>query len=196
MIHTVQLDQVAPQPWRNGGGSTRELLTWPAGTDWHCRISVARIEQDGPFSAYPGVERWFTVLQGSGVMLRFGDRDTVLTAASEPLRFEGSNAPACCLLDGATQDLNLMVRGDAGSGSMRVIRSGHDWTSSATLRAVFAAETVTLQIDGGDCMQLSAGTLAFAERAQQQRWSMRSPRAQVRAWWLQFTAHAEAGTQN
>ena len=42
-----------PQPWRNGGGRTRELLVWPAGdglggtTDWQLRVSVADITKNG-----------------------------------------------------------------------------------------------------------------------------------------------------
>ena len=33
---------VAPQAWRNGGGSTRELLAWPAGADWRLRAQPGR----------------------------------------------------------------------------------------------------------------------------------------------------------
>jgi environmental stress-induced protein Ves len=36
------------------------------------RISVAEITRDGPFSAFAGVQRWFAVLEGAGVMLRAG----------------------------------------------------------------------------------------------------------------------------
>ncbi|MFG5407966.1 HutD family protein [Piscinibacter sakaiensis] len=39
------------QPWRNGGGHTRELWTWPADGPWQARLSVADIAADGPFSA-------------------------------------------------------------------------------------------------------------------------------------------------
>ena len=41
----VRLDEIAPQPWRNGAGQTRELLRYPAddSVPWQCRISVADI---------------------------------------------------------------------------------------------------------------------------------------------------------
>ncbi len=45
----VDATTVAPQPWRNGGGQTRELLAWPTGADWKLRISRADIESDGRF---------------------------------------------------------------------------------------------------------------------------------------------------
>jgi environmental stress-induced protein Ves len=61
------------QTWRNGGGSTRELLAWPEAGAWQLRISVAEITRDGPFSAFAGVQRWFAVLRGDGVRLRLGE---------------------------------------------------------------------------------------------------------------------------
>ena len=145
-MHTVSLAQVAAQPWRNGGGVTQELLAWPvegAGSDWQLRISVARIESDGPFSAFPGIERWFAVLQGEGVVLHFANRRLMLGAGSEPVRFEGAAAPGCDLLDGPTQDLNLMVRSDAGRGAMLLARGGDEWLSSARLRAVVTLVAAT-----------------------------------------------------
>ena len=60
---------LTPQPWKNGGGKTRELLAWPHPSDWILRLSVADIEADGPFSSFPGVQRWFAVLRGNGVRL-------------------------------------------------------------------------------------------------------------------------------
>ena len=57
------------QPWKNGGGLMRELHFWPAGEGWMARVGVADIAADGPFSFFPGVQRWFTVLKGGGVEL-------------------------------------------------------------------------------------------------------------------------------
>lgn len=121
----VHLKEVAPQPWRNGGGQTRELLAWPPGGDWSLRISLADIGSDGPFSAYPGITRWFTVVQGQGVELRFGEQTVTLGAGSGPVRFDGAAAPGCTLIDGPTRDLNLMLRGS--DGVMLPARPGQPW---------------------------------------------------------------------
>ena len=191
-MHTVSLADVAEKPWRNGGGVTQELLTWPpevAASDWQLRISVARIGRNGPFSAYPGFERWFAVLQGEGVVLRFANRRLMLGAGGEPVRFEGAAAPNCDLLDGPTQDLNLMARSDAGRGAMRLAHAGEEWLSTARLRAVYTAEPATLQVDGSDAATLPAGTLAWCDGAGQQRWRLKpgqTPALPARAWWLQF----------
>lgn len=111
----VETDRVSPQPWANGGGLTRELLREGGGHDWTLRLSVADIDRDGPFSALPGVVRWFAVLEGAGVALAFADGERVLRAGDPPLRFDGADAPGCRLLAGPTRDLNLMLRGIAGA---------------------------------------------------------------------------------
>jgi environmental stress-induced protein Ves len=104
------LDAIAPVPWRNGGGLTRELLAWPSQRDWTVRMSVAEVAASGPFSSFPGVHRWFAVLSGNGVKLRVADASHDLTVRSAPLEFAGAAATHCELLDGPTRDFNLMVR--------------------------------------------------------------------------------------
>jgi environmental stress-induced protein Ves len=59
--------------WRNGGGETREIISWPPGqADFDWRASIATVAQDGPFSAFPGIDRSITLLSGEGVQLSDG----------------------------------------------------------------------------------------------------------------------------
>lgn len=109
-MNIVRLADCPEQPWRNGGGRTRELLAWPSGTDWQVRVSVATVEADGPFSPYPGIDRWFAVLGGAGVVLSLPRGEVTLRPHSAAVAFAGEAAPACRLIDGTTQDLNLMLR--------------------------------------------------------------------------------------
>jgi environmental stress-induced protein Ves len=111
----VDAADIVPTPWRNGGGQTRELLRWPAEADWRLRLSLADIAADGPFSPFPGVTRWFVVLQGAGVALRFAEGERRLQPGHAPLRFDGAAAPDCRLLNGPTRDLNLMLNGLDGA---------------------------------------------------------------------------------
>lgn len=112
----IEADRIAATPWRNGGGSTRELFCWPAGEDWRLRVSLADIAQDGPFSAFPGVQRHFAVLEGGGVRLHFGAAGArLLRVGDAPLAFDGVLAPGCTLVEGPTRDLNLMLRGVTGA---------------------------------------------------------------------------------
>jgi len=48
----IALPNTQPSPWKNGGGTTRELLAWPDPQDWTLRLSVAQVEADGPFSRF------------------------------------------------------------------------------------------------------------------------------------------------
>ncbi len=96
--------------WRNGLGWTREILRLPAqGDDWALRLSVAEIEQDAAFSAFPGVERELVLLQGNGVRLRFDDgRVAEVLPPHGRVRFAGEETLHGELVDGTTHDFNLM----------------------------------------------------------------------------------------
>lgn len=61
-------------PWKNGAGTTTELVLHPAGGaefDW--RLSVAEVERDCDFSRFPGVDRSILVLSGGGFALLVDD---------------------------------------------------------------------------------------------------------------------------
>lgn len=129
-------DAVAPTPWKNGGGRTRTLLALPAEDDWQLRISMADVEQDGPFSPYPGVERWLALVDGDGMRLEFGNRAVELTPRDPPLAFDGTDAPYGRLLQGATRDLNLMNRG--GEATMQAALPGVAWRSGLRACGLFS----------------------------------------------------------
>jgi len=97
--------------WRNGLGWTREILRLPVEGEWQLRLSIAEIEQDAAFSAFPGVERELVLLHGEGLRLRFADgRCETLLPPHQRLRFAGEDELTGELVDGATQDFNLMWR--------------------------------------------------------------------------------------
>jgi uncharacterized protein len=125
----VRLADCAHVPWRNGGGRTRELLAWPTAAGWQVRVSVAEIETDGPFSPYAGVDRWFAVLEGAGVVLTLPTGDSLMRTGDAPLAFPGEAAPGCRLIDGPTRDLNLMVRRGARGAWRGVFSDGTLWWS-------------------------------------------------------------------
>ena len=71
-MQCFDLNEIAPRPWKNGGGSTREIACWPQGADMDSfgwRVSIATIAQAGPFSAFPGINRQIMLLAGDGVQL-------------------------------------------------------------------------------------------------------------------------------
>ena len=132
----ITLAGTPPQPWRNGGGSTRELLAWPSAQDWQLRLSVADIEADGPFSVFDGVQRWFAVLQGAGVLLTIDGQPQWQRPADTPLQFAGAARTDCRLLDGPTRDLNLMLRGCPGG--LLAAQPGQAWQPPGNACGLFS----------------------------------------------------------
>jgi uncharacterized protein len=98
-------------PWKNGGGTTREILRVPPEpTPFDWRLSVATIDAAGPFSAFDGYHRTLVLLSGAGVELDFGPHGrSRLTSVGQLVEFDGDWPTQCALVDGRSQDLNLMV---------------------------------------------------------------------------------------
>jgi environmental stress-induced protein Ves len=155
---------VTPQPWRNGGGQTRELLLWPENTSaWRLRISLASVTRSGPFSLYPGVQRWFSVVEGNGVALRVGGNEYRLNVASAPFQFSGDTPVHCDLVDGSTSDLNLMASG--GVGKMQHAVAGDVWNCDSSQGGLFTRTRGTLTGSHDAAHDLSPLTLFWVDNA-------------------------------
>ncbi|MCL1498717.1 HutD/Ves family protein [Xanthomonas nasturtii] len=158
----IPANEYRRERWRNQLGWTREILRLGDADGWSLRLSIAEIEHDALFSAFPGIDRELVLLQGNGMRLRFGggngnagsgpaggERDVTdvsvyasnstsnanlddsadahsdadISVASggriaellppyQRVRFAGEDAVHATLLDGPTQDFNLMWRRD------------------------------------------------------------------------------------
>lgn len=119
--HPFSLNELAVSRWRNGGGETREIVSWPLNTpEFAWRASIATIAADGPFSAFPGINRSITLLSGEGVHLSDnGQINHSLNTIGAPFPFSGDLALNARLLGGTTMDFNLMTR--RGVCSSRVV---------------------------------------------------------------------------
>ena len=117
-LQLIPAHEYRRERWRNGSGWTREILRSPSsGTDtgdaWDWRMSIAEIEQDGPFSIFPDIERELILVHGNGLRLRFDDDDVhVIEPPHGRLRFAGERIAFGELIDGPTHDFNLMWRRD------------------------------------------------------------------------------------
>lgn len=157
----IALANCPASPWKNGGGTTRELIAWPSPGDWRWRISVADIDRDGPFSQFEDVHRWFAVLSGAGVNLHINGRAHALTAQSDPIGFDGRANTSCTLPAGPTQDINLMTR-DALKTNMRRFRGQRNAKFAAsTVVAIYAINDAVITPEEGDVVTISAATMAW-----------------------------------
>ena len=131
----IALADAAPQPWRNGGGVTRELLAWPSAAAWRVRISVADISAPGPFSSF----RRAALVRRARRRRRGACRSwPAIAARPGAIRHWSSTVPRrpdAALLGGPTRDLNLMLRGGA-RGRMERAEHGVAWSAPRALARV------------------------------------------------------------
>jgi environmental stress-induced protein Ves len=129
-------------PWKNGGGHTTEIATFPAGSDFASfvwRVSIADVLQDGPFSPFTDVDRTLVLLAGGGMRLTGECGPIELRTAFEPIVFSGDASLQCSLLAGPVRDFNLMVRRGKARGTVVVCRDGNGQLASADTYICHAA---------------------------------------------------------
>ncbi len=127
-VHRFRRADLVAQPWKNGGGLTREIAGWPRGsgvTDFDWRVSIAHIASSGPFSAFLGVDRVITLLEGAGVALQSVDGSVShrLDQPLQPFAFAGEMPLQADLLGPDCHDFNVMTRRSACSASVQVLSS-------------------------------------------------------------------------
>lgn len=134
-------------PWKNGGGSTREIVCRPAGVaDFDWRVSLATIAADGPFSRFDGVDRVIVLLSGGGVLLQGEGATHRLDVPLQPHAFAGEAPLHAVLLGAVSEDFNVMCRRDALRPCVRVLSSATDLP--ATARGLLYVARGRWQVDG------------------------------------------------
>jgi environmental stress-induced protein Ves len=188
----VRADEIEPVPWRNGGGVTRELLAWPDARDWTVRVSVADITASGPFSEFPGVERWFAVLAGGAVRLATaGMAARQLDASQAALhQFAGDSPTYCTPLGPATRDCNIMLRRARGRLEQRPLAQCAELESRADAVGLFAADPASVAQGGGEPWLLPAVTLAWWNNPRRATLRLRIAAPARRGWWIEVATHA------
>ena len=110
MIQIFSTDTLPVSRWRNGGGETREIISYPPGkTEFDWRISIATIASDGDFSVFPGIDRIITLLDGEVALYRDGQLHQQLQV-NTPYAFAGEEAISARLTAGTSHDFNIMAR--------------------------------------------------------------------------------------
>ena len=98
-------------PWRNGLGSTIEVLKHQPGDSFQWRLSMADVTEDGAFSDFSGYDRCLILINGAGVTLTDNKKQTwVLKSQLDTAHFKGEDLINARLHDGPIQDFNLMTR--------------------------------------------------------------------------------------
>ena len=150
------------RPWKNGSGVTTEVLLTPPGAgqaDFDLRISTAPITEDGPFSAFPGVERIITVIHGQGLDLDFGGTVERL-ARFAPFRFDSGLQPVGRPVGSGVRVVNVMARRALWQLTSGEVTCGLDSALEAGEMAVFFAVTGDWQINDSQTIRPEDAALA------------------------------------
>lgn len=163
-------------PWKNGMGVTRELAvaahsTGREDSPFLWRISIAGVQEDGPFSHFENIERYLMLLEGNGITLDGGEHG--IGMLFEPLQvfnFAGDIELTGRLSNGPITDLNLMVDRRFASGDL----SGFEVTGTERvtlnynhnfIHVIEGCEAVMIDLDGeyielsgGDCLRIDEGS--------------------------------------
>lgn len=164
MYRQFDMRDIAQTPWKNGGGRTQEIVSWPLQSgvnEFQWRVSVASITASGPFSAFPGVDRVILLLDGNGVRLSSGAQrlDHRLDRPYQALYFAGDSPCDCELLGSASRDFNVMTRRDVVAADVQIL-TARTTAPISNCGVVFAARgtwilrahhDVTLGPDSGIC---------------------------------------------
>src|SRR6478752_4494283 len=136
-MEIIRYAELKAHPWRNGGGVTREVARHPRTTSmqtalqtgprdtgqdnaWDWRVSIAEVSKAGPFSAYTGMDRVLTVIDGDLLLLSVDGAEHPLEKY-RPFRFSGDADSAGALPTGDIRDLNVITRNGSFKGYTAII---------------------------------------------------------------------------
>ena len=151
-------------PWRNGLGSTVELLAETPNKNeaFSWRLSIASVANDGPFSDFSGYDRTLILLEGSGITLNKPNGIfKVLNSSLDYANFKGEDLIDAALHDGPIKDFNVMTLRSICKSSVTAI----DETSESLLNInadkllVYSIKPVNIQIGLEASISLEANHL-------------------------------------
>jgi environmental stress-induced protein Ves len=146
--------------WKNAGGWTTEIAVSPPDSglngkpfDW--RVSLAEVESEGEFSAFPGYDRTILLAAGAGMQLSFDAAPPQrLAERYRPFSFKGEWRSHCRLLNGPVRDFNVMTARAGWRHRCEIIRN-----------TVFTAPVAPeIQALIGYCFQGEAGVQMAGKR--------------------------------
>nr|WP_315402058.1 HutD family protein [uncultured Duganella sp.] len=183
MTQLIQYASLMPAPWKNGGGSTTEIAAFPPGAgfdefDW--RVSLATITQDGPFSAFPGIDRTLALVDGDGVLLDFGDERVVLSPSEPLIEFAGEEQVHATVTGANTTDFNVMTRRGRCRHRLEacVVRGVEQFERRGAITLLFLADGESLTVSSArERIAMVRYDLLVMES--EQSWSMEAAQATV-----------------
>ena len=165
-MRLLKASERAARPWKNGGGVTFDVASFPEGSSldtFAWRISIAEVAGDGPFSRFEGIDRSTAILAGEGFRLVFDDgRVEDLRLDAPALAYPGDVDAQCTLLGGPVRDLNVMTRRGVYRHRLRLVSGDCVVEGEAVLvcprgaARITTAGRATITLHDGDALVLSS----------------------------------------
>ncbi|MEU9046278.1 MULTISPECIES: HutD family protein [unclassified Kitasatospora] len=152
--------------WLNGGGVTREVAGFPAGSgldafDW--RVSLADVASAGPFSPFPGIDRVITLVDGAGMALTVDGVEQLVDTPFRPFPFSGDATTDCRLLAGPVVDFNVMTRRGRVEAAVDLATAPAVVEVSAGSTVLLVCLTGSAVIEGVEAVELARYDAALLE---------------------------------
>lgn len=152
-------------PWKNGGGETTEIAVFPedAGLDdFQWRVSMARVDGDGPFSSFPGIDRTLAILEGAGIVLDVeGHAPARLTQESQPHPFPADVPTSAALISGPIIDLNVMSRRSGLHHDVQRIEAASDIEGTGPCMILCSDGQAEISTAGTSCLLARFDAMLF-----------------------------------
>ncbi|MGW2286979.1 HutD/Ves family protein [Streptomyces phaeochromogenes] len=157
--------------WKNGGGMTREVASGAVqaplasaesadGFDW--RVSVADVDAEGSFSAFPGIDRVITLVEGEGMVLTV-DGTPHRVGPLSPFAFSGGAMTDCRLEAGTVRNMNVMTRRSRATADVQIITiaaaRGAEMACAAGETLLVMSVTEGITVSGPDGRETTLGRL-------------------------------------
>ncbi|WP_416679298.1 HutD family protein [Candidatus Pseudothioglobus sp. Uisw_016] len=151
-------------PWRNGLGSTVELLAETPNKNeaFSWRLSIASVANDGPFSDFSGYDRTLLLLEGSGITLNKPNGIfKVLNSSFDYANFKGEDLIDATLHNGPIKDFNIMTLRSICTSSVTAIDENSEslLNINADKLLVYSIKPVNIQIGLEASISLEANHL-------------------------------------
>ena len=161
-MRIFRFNDLQQTPWKNGGGTTREIAIARSGDALIWRLSIADVGVDGPFSKFEGLSRILTVIEGEGMEL-IGQEATLQADYAVPVSFDGAVEIESRLKNGALRDLNLIYNPVFCTGHARVITAAARYYIEAKPGRIVALHCMTGSVALAETELLHKGDTALGE---------------------------------
>lgn len=171
-MRIIRRKELVDQPWKNGGGITREIAADRRDGRLVWRLSMADVASDGPFSRFDGLSRILTVVAGNGMQL-ISREQTLHAQYADPICFPGDWDITSKLNNGPLTDLNLIYDPALCEAAASVSKGARQVSASAStgqiaLLHVLKGDASLKEgeaIAAGDTVLMQSGTIHFMSQS-------------------------------